>query len=131
MQFLKNTLFLLIFLCFLPLAYGGEYENLSNAYLEEFKNGNFVNAARLLHCPEFFTSEEIEKDVISISKTLRIFFDEFGALLSAEKVETNLFVTLLTACGTVDYWKSNPPINQIVYETLHGYLRVGFHRQFV
>lgn len=126
MQFLKITLCLLIILCFLPLAYGDQYENLSNDYLFEFKNGNFVNAARKLHCPEFYSSEEIENDIISISKTLEIFSEEFGALLIAEKVETNLYVTLLTACGTVDYWKSNPPIKQIVYETLHEGNREGY-----
>lgn len=126
MQLLKIALCCWIFLCCLPIAYGDEYENLSYDYLEAFKKGSFVKAAKQLHCPEFYTPEETEKDIISISKKLKIFYEEFGSLLSAEKAETNLYVTILTACGTVDYWKTNPPIKQIVYDTLHDGNRKGY-----
>jgi hypothetical protein len=133
---MKYFSIIICFICLFIIAspiYGEDFEKQSLNYLQAFKEKRFLDAAKQLHCPEFYSSNESEKDYISISKKLEIFYEEFGPLISAERSNTNLYATLTTACGTVPYWTEHPLIKQIVYETIHegnskGYIVLSFSK---
>lgn len=131
---MKALLVIVILTCvILSPAFGSEIETIAQQYLLAFKNKRFLGAAKKLHCPESYNTQEYDKDIKSISKILRIFYEEFGPLIKAKVSENTKYITVSAACGNVTYWKQHPPSKQLVYKTFHkgnytGYIVLSFSK---
>ena len=118
---------------FSTFAIPGELEIIAEDYLVKFKEKKLEIAALKLHCPEFYSKQELDKDHKAIAKSLSIFIEEFGVLRDYKISKNNMYVTAMTACGTSKYWRENKPITQLVYETrdvnnTQGYIVFSFSR---
>ncbi len=121
----------LLAIIFSTHAISGELENLAEAYLAAYKEKDHVRATEMLHCPESYSKQELQADRKSIPKTLSIYVEEFGPLISYKLSDNNLYIAAMSACGTAEYWKKNQPTKKLVYETIHsngqdGYIMISF-----
>lgn len=101
-------------------------ELVATEYLSKFKNGEFSEAAKYLHCPDILSHEDHANEVEAISRALNIFHQEFGALVSAKVSSNNDYHAITVGCGDSGYWEKHPPTKQIVYETVHLENRRGY-----
>ncbi len=123
----------MLFFLFSTFVISGELEIIAEDYLDIFKEKKLKIAALKLHCPDFYSKQELDMDHKAIAKTLSIFIEEFGSLKDYKVSKNNMYLAAMTACGTSKYWKVNKPITQLIYETRNvnntlGYIVFSFSR---
>lgn len=123
---MRCTASILTFVAFLVASTVAADPTVPPEFLELYTAGKFDEAAQLLHCPEHYTSDELQQDRTAIARSLRVFFDAFGPIRATKPWDSGVYVASATGCGTVPYWKLHPDAYTRTLETTNGSGEKGY-----
>jgi len=101
-------------------------------FVNYYNKQDFFSMTNLFHYPQKYTEKELKKDKDGVSKTLKLYFDEFGSILSIEKVNNpplSYYVSI--GGGDIPYWQKYPEVYNTIYAVMfsregRGYLDFYF-----
>jgi len=107
--------------------YDSEAQSLVKEYLENYKKGDMLSVANLLHYPDSFTQEQLNEDKNGITRCLAIVADKLGSLESYE-LNNNKISYLFVALGTasLEYWDKHPFFYSLIYDVKFAKREKGY-----
>jgi hypothetical protein len=109
-----------------------QLQSLSVEFFKHMANSEYSDASELFHYPLEYTSEKRSEVILSVSKLLKIFNDEFGIPSNYKIKETPTPYYNVTVCGgDMQYWQKHPSYIQIPLEVVFskendGYIAILF-----
>jgi hypothetical protein len=112
--------------------YDKEGIHIAERYLGTNKRGNTASMAKAFHCPDYFTSEQLNSELDGISRVLDIITDKLGTVESYKLNNSQIiyfFFALRSA--SQEYWNKHPYFNRLIYDVEYsdkgsGYLVFSF-----
>lgn len=104
-----------------------QLHSLSVEFFEHMASSEYSDASELFHYPLEYTSEKKSEVILSVSKLLKIFTDEFGIPSNYKINETPTPYYNVTVCGgDVEYWQKYPSYMQIPLEVVFSKENDGY-----
>ena len=128
---MKNITLLAILLIYSSVTLAQDINSVAAQYIKYFTTGELEKASKLMSCPENYPEKDLINDRKANLESLKIFESEFGKVVKTSPSDTNLYITAMTACGTMSFLKENAPFRNIVFnvtyeDNTNGYIVLGF-----
>ncbi len=103
--------------------YAIDVDSLVQKYVQALNAKDYQEAALVLHYPETFVAEKLEKERNDVASALSIFADELGEVVGYRRPAIGQYLHLGVQAGSGKHWAKHPPTTQVVYEV--DYSRAG------
>ncbi len=104
-----------------------QLQSLLVEFFKHMANCEYSDASGLFHYPLEYTSERRSEVILSVSKLLKIFTDEFGIPTNYKINETPAPYYNVTVCGgDMQYWEKYPSYMQIPIEVVFSKENDGY-----
>jgi len=119
-QFRKTFLLAcLMILAVAPIALAQERNIQEKAahFISLYNKKAFLGATTLFNFPADYSNKELREDKNAISKTLNMFYEEFGKIASIEKIDNlSLYYFVTIGGGNFPYWQKYPDVYNSFYK---------------
>ena len=128
---MNNITLLAILLIYSSSSWAQDINSIAAQYIKYYTSGELENASKLMACPENYSEKELASDRKANLESLKIFEAEFGKVIKSSQSNSSLYVTAMTACGTMTFLKQNTPFRNIIFDVtyennINGYIVLGF-----
>ncbi len=133
-QFAHIYLFVIFILFVVSSAQAQEeiLQEKATLFINNYNNKDFFGATRLFHFPQNYTDKKLNEDKDAISKTLKMYFEEFGEITDIEKSDIPpLYYFHMIGGANLSYWQQYSDVSDIFYKVKfsregQGYLTIVF-----
>ena len=78
----------------------------ATAFINYYNKKDFLGATKIFHYPPNYTAAELNEDKAAISKTLKMYYEEFGKIEHFEKSDMPpLYYFHMIGGGNLPYWQ--------------------------
>jgi hypothetical protein len=98
-------------------AQGENVRENATIFINYYNSKDFLGATSLFHFPADYTANELKEDKDAVSKTLNMYYEEFGRIASIERKDNvSLYYFVSIGGGNLPYWQKYPNTYNLFYK---------------